>query len=57
MKENKKTRSITIRVSDIEYMKISSGAKSMGMTITQYINYLAHIDYMKSFDKNLLGYK
>ena len=57
MKENKKTRSITIRVSDIEYMKISSGAKEMGMTITQYINYLAHIEYMKSFDKNLLGYK
>ena len=48
MKENKKTRSITIRVSDVEYMRISSGAKEMGMTITQYINYLSYIQYKKN---------
>ena len=57
MKENKKTRSITIRVSDVEYMKISSGAREMGMTITQYINYLAHIEYMKSLDKIMIRYE
>lgn len=55
MKKNKKTKTITIRVSDIEHMKILSGAESMGMTITQYINYLAHVEYMKSYDKSVGG--
>ena len=57
MKENKKTKTITIRVSDVEHMKITSGAREMGMTITQYINYLAHIEYMKSLDKIMIRYK
>ena len=51
MKKNKKTKTITIRVSDVEHMKIFAGAESMGMTVTQYINYLAHVDYLKSYDK------
>ena len=57
MKENKKTKTITIRVSDVEHMKITSGARKMGMTITQYINYLAHIEYIKNLDKILIRYE
>ena len=57
MAKEKKTRSITIRVSDIEYMKIESGANSMGMNITQYINYLVHLKYLESVDRLLLDRK
>lgn len=54
MSSGKKTRNITIRVSDVEYMKISSGANSLGMNISQYINFLAHLKYMETVDKHLL---
>ena len=54
MKDNKKSKTITFRVSDIEYMKIESGARKLGMNISQYLNYLAHIEYMKTVDYHLL---
>lgn len=54
MSKGKKTRNITIRVSDVEYMKILSGADSLGMNISQYINFLAHLRYMELVDKHLL---
>lgn len=54
MKKDKKTKTITFRVSDVEYMKIEGGAERFGMNISQYLNYLAHIEYMKFLDSRLL---
>ena len=45
-KKDKKTRSITIRVTDKEYEKICAGAEVFDMNITQYINHLVQFHYM-----------
>ena len=51
---SKKNKVISIRVNDIEYMKIKNGATMYGMNVTQYLIYLAHLKYLEGIEKHLL---
>lgn len=47
----KKDKSITIRVSDFDLMKIESQAKKFNMNKSQYLLYLVQLEYIKDYDK------